>query len=134
MNAAPLPALPDPRLRRGAAACLLALIALCLLWETAAAPLRPGGSMWVLKVLPLLAPLPGILRGRLYTFQWASMLILLYLMEGVVRGMTEHGMAAVMAWMAAALALAFFVCAVLYVRPAKRLARQAARSGAEKTP
>jgi uncharacterized membrane protein len=120
---------PDPRLRHGAAACLLALIALCLLWETALAPLRPGGSMLVIKALPLLAALPGILRGKLYTFQWASMLILLYVMEGVVRGVTEQGPSAALAWVETALSLAFFTCAVLYVRPAKQAARAAKAAG-----
>ncbi|MDR1853949.1 MAG: DUF2069 domain-containing protein, partial [Azoarcus sp.] len=33
---------------------LLALIALCLLWEGWLAPIRPGGSMLILKALPLL--------------------------------------------------------------------------------
>ena len=33
---------------------LLALIALCVAWELFVAPIRPGGSWLVLKVLPLL--------------------------------------------------------------------------------
>ena len=55
------------------------------------APLRPGGSLLVLKVLPLLIPLTGILRGRVYTYQWASMLILAYFAEGIVRARTDGG-------------------------------------------
>ena len=38
----------------GTVASLLLLIALCIAWETVLAPLRPGGSWLVLKVLPLL--------------------------------------------------------------------------------
>lgn len=70
---------------RLAAASLVALIALCLVWELWLAPLRPGGSMLVLKVLPLLLPMRGILHGRRYTHQWTSLLVLLYLAEGAVR-------------------------------------------------
>ena len=63
----------------GAVGSLLALIALCVAWELVLAPLRPGGSWLVLKVVPLLLPLRGVLKRDLYTMQWSSMLILLYL-------------------------------------------------------
>jgi uncharacterized membrane protein len=70
---------------RLAAVSLITLIVLCLAWEMWLAPLRPGGSMLVLKVLPLLLPLRGILHGRRYTHQWVSLLVLLYVAEGAVR-------------------------------------------------
>src|SRR3546814_17507346 len=73
----------NPVLRHGASVSLIALIVLCLAWELTIAPLRPGGSLLVLKVLPLLLPLRGVLKGQLYTLQWAAMLLLLYFMEGV---------------------------------------------------
>jgi len=76
----------------GASVSLIALIGLCVAWELWLAPLKPNGSMLVLKVLPLLLPLFGILRGKRYTYQWASMLILLYFTEGVVRAWSEHGL------------------------------------------
>src|ERR1700737_3836990 len=50
----------------GAAAALVALIVLALLWERWLAPLRPGGSALVFKALPLAFALPGVLRRRLY--------------------------------------------------------------------
>lgn len=100
----------------GACLSLLALIFLCIAWELWLAPLRPGGSWLVLKALPLLAPLRGTLRGRRYTCQWASMLILAYLAEGAVRAITDSGTAAALALAEALLAFAFFVSAVGYVR------------------
>lgn len=100
----------------GACLSLLALIFLCLAWELWLAPLRPGGSWLALKALPLLAPLRGILRGWRYTYQWASMLILAYLAEGVVRALTDGGAAAALALAEVALTLAFFVNAILYAR------------------
>jgi len=116
----------NPVLRCGAALSLAALIALCLIWELGAAPLRPGGSLLALKALPLLLPLRGVLKGSLYTMQWASMLILLYLMEGVVRAWSDPSPAsAALAGIEIALALVFYLCAIFYVRPAKRAAKAA---------
>ena len=95
---------------------LLALLFLCLAWELWLAPLRPGGSWLVLKTLPLLLPLQGILRGRRYTYQWASMLILAYLAEGSVRAFGDGGRSATLASIELALTLVFFISAVSYAR------------------
>ncbi len=104
------------RLQFVASASLIALILLGLAWELWLAPLRPGGSWLVLKVLPLLAPLFGILRGKLYTYRWSTLLIWLYFTEGVVRAWSETGVSAWLAGIEVALSLQFFVAAVLYVR------------------
>lgn len=100
------------------AACgsLVALTILCLGWELWLAPLRPGGSWLVLKTLPLLAPLRGVLHGRVYTYRWAMLLILPYFAEGVVRAWSERGAPAHLAFAEAALAFAFFCAAIAYVR------------------
>ena len=99
-----------------ASASLMALIALTLAWEIWLAPLRPGGSMLALKALPLLLPLFGILRGRRYTYQWATMMILPYLTEGVVRVITDGGTSRFLAGLETVLALVFFTSAVLYAK------------------
>lgn len=113
----------------GAVLSLVALIVLCLAWELRVAPLRPGGSLLVLKVLPLLLPLRGVLKGRIYTMQWASMLILLYLMEGAVRAYSDPApLSAEMAWIEIVLSAIFYLCAIFYVRPAKQAAKQAAKA------
>jgi uncharacterized membrane protein len=108
------------RLNLAAGASLIALVFLCLAWELWLAPLRPGGSMLALKSLPLLAPLFGVLRGRRYTFQWAAMLILLYLMEGLVRATTEVGISRVLAILETVLALTFFCSTIAYARMSAR--------------
>lgn len=87
---------------------LIALIALCLAWELWLAPLRPGGSMLVLKVLPLLPALRGILHGRRYTYQWMSLLVLLYLAEGLVRSLSDQGASRWLAMAETALATLLF--------------------------
>ncbi|MBI4741928.1 MAG: DUF2069 domain-containing protein [Betaproteobacteria bacterium] len=99
-----------------ASASLIALIFLCLAWELRLALIQPGGSWLALKCLPLLAPLFGILNGRRYSYQWASMLILLYFTEGIVRATTETGAGQWLAIAETVLALIFFVATVTYAR------------------
>jgi uncharacterized membrane protein len=114
----------------GASIALIALIALSVAWEWWLAPLRPGGSALVLKVVPLLLALQGVVRRSVYTLQWASMLVLLYLAEGIVRGMTDRGLSATLGWLEAILATVFFVCALSYVSPFKRAAKRAKKAAA----
>jgi uncharacterized membrane protein len=113
---------------------LLALIFLCVGWELAWAPIRPGGSWLVLKVLPLLLMLPGILKSRVYTFQWASMAILLYVAEGSVRATSDVNSVSVMlAWLELALSSLLFAGLLLYSRIFKR-AKQLEAKLADKGP
>ena len=112
-----------PGLAAGALLALIAMIVLSLAWELWLAPLRPGGSALALKAVPLLLALRGTLRRSVYTLQWASMLVLLYLAESIVRGMTDGGLSARLGWLEALLAITFFVCALSYVAPFKRAAR-----------
>lgn len=99
---------------------LIALIVLCLAWEGWLAPLRPGGTLLVIKAAPLLLPLFGILRGRVYTYQWASMLILFYFSEGVVRAWSEQGLSAGLGVLEAGLSIVFFLSAIFYARLFKK--------------
>lgn len=113
-------------LQRSAILSLLGLIVLCVLWETWLAPLRPGGTLLFMKALPLAFAVRGVARGSLYTIQWASMLVMLYLMEGVVRVMSDPaGPSIAMAWGEILLSSIFFLSAIFYVRPAKRAAKRA---------
>ena len=99
-----------------AVASLVALIVLCVAWELFLAPVRPGGSWLVLKAVPLLVPLFGVLHGKRYTFQWTTLLVWLYFAEGVVRVMSDHGLSARLAALEIALSLAYFSSAVVFVR------------------
>lgn len=116
----------------GASISLIALIVLCIAWELVLAPLRPGGSWMVLKVVPLLLPLRGVLQRDNYTLQWSSMLILLYLMEGVVRATSDSGLSATLGWIEVALSVMYFCCAILYLRPLKKAAKKLARETIDK--
>ncbi len=103
-------------MRRLALGALIALIVLCLAWELWLAPLRPGGSLIALKALPLALPLAGIARGRRYTYQWSSLLILAYFAEGATRAWADSGAARSMAFVEIALSAIFFGAAVSYAR------------------
>ncbi|HZR02863.1 MAG TPA: DUF2069 domain-containing protein [Burkholderiales bacterium] len=95
---------------------LILLIFLCLLWEAVLAPVRPGGSFLMLKALPLLWPLFGILHERSITYRWTLLLALPYLTEGLVRSWSDSGISARLALLEAALALVLFASCALYVR------------------
>lgn len=117
----------------GAAISLVALIVLCVAWELALAPLRPGGSWMVLKVIPLLFPLRGVLKRDVYTMQWSSMLILLYFTEGIVRATSDRvPMSVTLGWVEVALSCVYFLCAILYLRPYKKAAKEIARQAIQK--
>ena len=103
-------------LRLTAGAALVALIALSLAWELWLAPLRAGGSLVALKALPLALPLPGVLAGRRYTYQWSSLLVLAYFAEGATRAWAEAGVSRTLALTEVALSLVFFAAAVSYAR------------------
>lgn len=105
-----------PRLQFLASASLIALIFLCLAWELWLAPLKPGGSMWVLKTLPLLAPLFGILHGKVYTYRWTTLLVWPYFTEGVMRAMTESSPSRELAGLEIVLVLILFTSCAMYAR------------------
>jgi len=104
------------RWRRAAAASLLALALLELLWELWLAPLKPGGSWLALKAVPLLALTPGVARGRVRARQWTLLLLPWYVAEGVVRAFSENGRQALCAGAGTALALAALVAGLGWFR------------------
>ena len=102
--------------RRIAVASLLGLIVLGVAWELWLAPVRPGGTLLALKVLPLCFPLTGLLKNRMYTYRWLSLLIWLYFTEGVVRAWSDAAPSNYLALMEVLLCLALFAACALHVR------------------
>jgi FAD/FMN-containing dehydrogenase/uncharacterized membrane protein len=119
------------RTRWLAVGSLWGLIVLGLAWELWLAPIRPGGSWIALKVLPLCWPLAGLLKNRMYTYRWVSLLVWLYFTEGVVRGYSDPMPSQALAWLEIALCLTLFTACALHVR--LRL-RDAKLSGANLAP
>ena len=125
MNAASAPSQPVAWTRGVAVGSLLALIVLGLAWELWLAPLRPGGSWWVLKVLPLVVPLVGLLKNRMYTYRWVSLMVWLYFTEGVVRATTERGTGQWLAGIEVLLCVLLFAACSAHVRWRLRDAKSA---------
>jgi uncharacterized membrane protein len=95
----------------------LGLVLLGLAWELWLAPLRPGGTIWALKVLPMCAALPGLYLRRMYTNRWTSLLVWFYFTEGVVRAMGRGlGDSVPLAILEILLSVTLFVACVLHVR------------------
>lgn len=94
---------------------LAALIAATLLWELWLAPTRAPALAAGIKALPLCLPLPGLLKRRMYTYRWTSLLVWLYVFDGAAR-VRDGGMTAVMASIELLLCVTLFAACALHVR------------------
>ena len=103
-------------IRALAVGSLLALVALGLAWELWLAPLRPGGSLWALKVAPLVVALAGFMRHRMYTYRWVSLLVWLYFAEGVMRAWNDPVAPPWLPILEIILCLVLFTACALHVR------------------
>ena len=106
----------------------LGLIILGLVWELLLAPVRPGGSWLAVKVLPLCIPLAGLLKNRMYTYRWVSLLVWIYFAEGIVRAYGDRPPGSWLAMAEVVLCVALFVACVLHIRLRQRHARLDATS------
>jgi len=132
MNASP--ALPEPATavlpapiawtRAVAVGSVLALIALGLAWELWLAP--TGNRTLALKVVPLLLPLAGLLRNRMYTYRWLSLMVWLYFTEGIVRATSDRGAGVWLGAVEVLLCLLLFAACAAHVRWRLRNAKEAA--------
>ncbi len=95
---------------------LLGLVVLGLAWELVLAPIRPNGSWLALKVLPLCIPIAGLLKNRMYTYRWVSLMVWLYFTEGAVRAYSDKAPGNYLAMIEVALCLTLFVACALHVR------------------
>ena len=115
IQAGPAAADPVVRLTRALAlGSVIALIVLGLSWELWLAP--TGSGTLALKVLPLLLPLPGLWRHRMYTFRWLSLLVWVYFLEGAVRATSESGLSQALALVEVLLCLLLFAACAMHVR------------------
>ncbi len=99
-----------------AVACLVGLVVLGLGWELLWAPVKPGGSLLALKVVPLCFALAGLLKNRMYTYRWLSLLVWIYFTEGVVRAYGDKPPGNWLAMVEVALCLGLFTACVLHVK------------------
>ena len=93
---------------------------------------KTGRFMLILKVVPLLLPLFGILRGKRYTFQWSSMFMMIYFTEGVVRAYSDTGLSAQLALIEVALSSVFFMASIFYAKYSSPGVQEVWRAGMNK--
>ncbi len=127
--AAPAPSTPpSPAVQLSrwlAVSSLITLIILGLAWELWLSPLRPGGSWLALKVLPLCIPIGGLLKNKMYTYRWVSLVVWLYFIEGVVRAWGDRAPGNYLALLEVALCLSLFGACLLHIRTRQRSAAAA---------
>jgi uncharacterized membrane protein len=87
---------------------LMGLIVLCVAWELFLAPLRPGGSWLVLKA--------GLLKNKMYTYRWVSLMVWLYFTEGAVRAYSDKAPSNYYALVEVLLCTTLFIACALHVR------------------
>ncbi len=110
--------------RVAAVGSVVALIVLGLAWELWLAP--TGNRTLALKVLPLLLPLAGLLRNRMYTYRWLSLMVWLYFTEGVVRATSDRGAGVWLGAIEVLLCVVLFAACAAHVRWRLRHAKEAA--------
>ncbi len=103
-------------IRTLAVGSVVGLIVLGLAWELWLAPIKPGGSLLALKVLPLCFPLAGLLKNRMYTYRWVSLMVWLYFTEGAVRAYSDRPPSNYLAMIEVVLCLALFTACTLHVK------------------
>ncbi len=114
-----------------AVASTLGLILLGLLWELWLAP--TGSGTLAIKVLPLCIPLAGLLKNRMYTYRWLSLMVWLYFTEGVVRAWSDKAPGNWLALLEVLLCIVLFVACTAHIRLRLKHAKLAA-AHAEPTP
>ena len=58
----------------------------------------------------------GILRGKRYTYKWLSLFVQFYILEGLTRATSDHGLSQQLAIGESILAIILFITVILYVR------------------
>jgi uncharacterized membrane protein len=111
------------RTRAFAVASTLALIALGLAWELWLAP--TGRGTLALKVIPLALAIPGLLKCRMVTYRWVSLLVWLYVAEGALRAWSDQGIGKSLGSVELLLCLVLFTACAAHIRMRLRAAKVA---------
>ncbi len=104
----------------------IALITLTVLWEGWLAPTPPPGFWLLVKSLPLLIPLFGMLHMKRTSFSVAGLIAMLYFTEGILISWGEYAAGIPNPVLLACslaeifLVLAFVFCVYVYLRNTKR--------------
>lgn len=83
-----------------------------------------GYLLALVKILVLAFLFSRVVAVHVYTMQWSSMLILLFMAEGTVRAMSDPQPVAALGALEAVAATAYFVAVLAYLRPLKKAAKR----------
>ena len=75
-------------------------------------------------MVPLVLPLPGLLRLRMVTYRWLSLMVWLYFTEGIVRATSDRGPGAILGAIEVLLCLLLFAACAAHVRWRLRAAKE----------
>lgn len=98
---------------------LLALIPLWCFWLSPPRQLPPV-PMFLIWWLPLLFPLPGLLKGKAYTYSWMCFLLIIYFCHGLVTVAVSDGDTR-LGLLETGLSVVIFLAAVTYLRSIRKL-------------
>lgn len=107
---------------RAALACVAAMLALIWVWMLWWAPYRHGLMIATLATVFLLPALPGLIRGKLYTHAWSTLLSTGYMLFAAVEYASAEP-ARAPALLTLCCAAGWFVCSSLFVRGESRRQR-----------
>jgi uncharacterized membrane protein len=100
-------------IRRSILILMTAIASLLIAWQWRASRLQ--GTFLIVSLAPLVVPLPGLLRGRRFTYAWCSLLTIPYMALGVTEIIANpaHRWAPAMLLL---LAFAWLIALVAYLR------------------
>ncbi len=103
------------RAHAGVLTCHALLLAFVVAWQLTAHAFPAGLWLGLLAAVPLLAPLPGLLRSHRHTHAWSTLCVTPYLVIGVVEAVANPG-ERLWSGLCVLLALVFFASLVIYLR------------------
>ncbi len=87
-------------------------------------PASPGYAMALVKIVVLGFLVKRVHDRNVYTMQWSSMFILLFLAEGLVRATSDPPPSAALGTLEACASTVYFVAVLAFLRPVKKAAVQ----------
>ncbi len=104
--------------------CLLKLSYLLLLiWETAS-ELLFGKSILIIKIIPIIVCLKGILYLNTYMLQWGLITLHLYLLEGIVSFTSSQYPFNLFGGVTLCITIMTYMFSLLYLKPYKKYQKQ----------
>ena len=100
-------------IRRSILILMAAIASLLIAWQWRASRLE--AAFLIVSLAPLIAPLPGLIRGRRFTYAWCSLLTIPYMALGVTEIIADPAQRWAPA-MLLLLAFAWLIALVAYLR------------------